>query len=118
MSSPIISTVSSLFPRSEFSSSPSSGPSFDSSNLTLIRHGAPAPPVKIQDQIKALVEAAEEAATSVACSSILAGLGNESDDNGDVGVWLGNGPYAQGQENEVLKALNLVDWVQGEKVWH
>lgn len=66
--------------------------------------------------MKALVEAAEEAATSLACGSILVGLGSESDDNGDVGLWLGNGPYARGQESEVLKALDLMDWAQGEEI--
>jgi hypothetical protein len=117
MSSPIFSTISSLFSDTRFSSSPNpSGPSFDSSNLTLIRDGAPAPPGKVKGQIKALVEAAEEAATSLACGSILVGLGSESDDNGDVGLWLGDGPYAHGQENEVLKALDLMDWAQGEEV--
>jgi len=117
MSSPIFSTISSLFSNTRFSSSPNpSGPSFDSSNLTLIRDGAPAPPGKVKGQIKALVEAAEEAATSLACGSILVGLGSESDDNGDVGLWLGDGPYAHGQENEVLKALDLMDWAQGEEV--
>jgi len=66
--------------------------------------------------IKALVEAAEEAATSLACSSILAGQGSESDDHGDVGIWLGKGTYGKGHESEVLDALGLQSWAKGEKI--
>jgi len=116
MLNPIISTVSSLFPSDKLSTHSTSAVYFDTSNLSLVRNGAPAPSEKVKGKIKALVEAAEEAATSLACSSILAGQGSESDEHGDVGIWLGDGPYGEGQEHEVLKALDLLHWAGGEKV--
>jgi hypothetical protein len=116
MSSQILSTASALFPQRNLLSNSSSAPSFDSSNLILIRNGAPPAPDKIKSQIKALVVAAEEAATSLTCSSILAGHGSESDDNGDAGLWLGQGAYGKGHENEILEALDLSGWAQGGEV--
>src|ERR1700734_2331831 len=116
MPSPITSTIRSLFPQSTLSSDSSAAPSFDSSNLILIRNGASAPPDDIKCLIKTLVEAAQAAASSLACSSILAGQGSESDDDGDVGLWLGKGDYGEGHEREVLEALGLQGWAQGEEV--
>lgn len=118
MSNPITSTISSLFQQNNLSSNSTSPPSFDSSNLLLIRKGASPPQDKVRGQIKALAEAAEKAATSLACSSILAGQGSEGDDDGDVGIWLGQGDYGEGYESEVLEALGLENWAQEEEVRH
>jgi len=115
MSSPIASTISTLFPQSKLSSNSTPVPSFDSSNLILIPSGASDPPDRIKGQIKALVEAADKVATSLAFSSILAGQGSESDDNGDVGIWLGEGDYEEGREVEVLAALGLQGWAPKER---
>ena len=109
-------TVSTLFPQTKSLADPTSCPSFDSSNLILTQNEATVPPDKVKGQIKALVQAAEKAATSLAYSSMLAGAGSESDENGDVGIWLGKGQYGAGHENEVLKALALEGWAQGEEV--
>lgn len=60
---------------------------------------------------------ANKAAESLACSSILAGQGSESDDTGDVALWLGEGDYGQGKEYNVLRVLELSPWLeQGAKV--
>jgi hypothetical protein len=115
MSSLVASTISRLYPQ-QLSSNSTFTPSFDSSNHILIRNGASAPPDNVKAIIKALVEAAEKAATSLACSSILVGQGSESDDYGDAGLWLGKGEYGEGHENEVLNALDLQSWIQEEQV--
>ncbi|KAF8647174.1 hypothetical protein AX16_007003 [Volvariella volvacea WC 439] len=59
-----------------------------------------------------LVIASEDAAVSLSCSSILAGQGNESDDTGDVAVWLGDGEYGPGHASDVLKRLGLSGWAE------
>jgi len=115
MSSPVASTISRLYPQ-KISSNSTFTPSFDSPNHILIRNGASAPPDNVKAIIKALVEAAEKAAMSLACSSILVGQGSESDDYGDAGLWLGKGEYGEGHENEVLKALDLQSWIQEEQI--
>ncbi len=55
---------------------------------------------------------ANNAAESLSCSSILAGQGNESDDTGDVALWLGEGDYGPGKEENVLKLLSLTPWIE------
>ena len=116
MSSPKACTINSLFPQSKLLSGSSPAPYFDSSRHILTGIGVSVPSDIIKGQIEALVEAAEAAATSLACGSILAGQGSEGDDHGDVGLWLGKGAYGKGYESEVLDALGLQSWAQGEKV--
>ncbi|KAJ7928628.1 hypothetical protein B0H13DRAFT_1597416, partial [Mycena leptocephala] len=57
--------------------------------------------------LESLATSAQRAATSVLCSSILAGHTSESDDFGDTAVWLGQGAFGKGQEQAVLKTLGL-----------
>jgi hypothetical protein len=96
------STVSNL------SESAPSSESYLSSHLSLVRPSTPNPPKIIID----LVLAAQKAASvnALACGSILAGPSSDSTEYGDVGVWLGEGPYSRGHEKDVLKALGLVAW--------
>lgn len=75
---------------------------FDSTNLTLNYSGASTPA-----QIKDLVLAAQDASFKVPCGSILAGASSESDDFGDVGLWLGPGDFGPGKEREVLRAMQM-----------
>lgn len=75
---------------------------FDSTNLTLNYSGTATPP-----QIKDLVLAAQDASLKVPCGSILAGSSSESDDFGDVGLWLGPGDFGPGKEKEVLKVMHI-----------
>ncbi|KAI5835777.1 hypothetical protein K523DRAFT_325661 [Schizophyllum commune Tattone D] len=63
-----------------------------------------------QNYLYSLAKDAEEAAVSQSCSSILAGLGSESDDFGDVAVWLGQGEYGRGHEADALKRLGFEQW--------
>ncbi|KAF9451263.1 hypothetical protein P691DRAFT_808253 [Macrolepiota fuliginosa MF-IS2] len=55
---------------------------------------------------------ANVAAESLACSSVLAGQGSESDDTGDVALWLGKGDYGPGNEHNVLRVLELTPWLE------
>lgn len=54
-----------------------------------------------------LTQRAAAAALSLACGSILAGRTSESDDYGDVALWLGKGDFGLGREREILDALAL-----------
>ncbi|KAI0268798.1 hypothetical protein BC834DRAFT_821210 [Gloeopeniophorella convolvens] len=67
------------------------------------------PPPEIRVYIKDLASAANNTANENACGSILAGQGSESDEYGDVGVWLGDGSYSEGNETNILRALNLYE---------
>ena len=56
----------------------------------------------------ALAAAAQQAADSLLCSSILAGHSSESDEFADIGIFLGEGAdYSKGNEKQVLKSLGL-----------
>ncbi|EIN11577.1 hypothetical protein PUNSTDRAFT_131739 [Punctularia strigosozonata HHB-11173 SS5] len=57
--------------------------------------------------------AVAEAAFATACGSMLAGQSSESDEYGDVAVFLGDGEYGPGHEGKVLEALGLVHWKEG-----
>lgn len=48
---------------------------------------------------------ANAAAASLACGSILAGQSSESDEFGDVGFWLGPGPYTHDASDDGARAL-------------
>ena len=54
-----------------------------------------------------LVGEAQRVAYSRACSSALVGEGNESDEMGDVAIWLGQGDFGPGHAEKVLLALGL-----------
>lgn len=79
---------------------------------SLIRPSAGNPPAAITT----LVHLAQQAssANALACGSILAGPSSDSTEYGDVGIWLGEGPYGRGCEREVLDALGLGVWSEGE----
>ncbi|TFK44592.1 hypothetical protein BDQ12DRAFT_673252 [Crucibulum laeve] len=59
-----------------------------------------------------LALSAEAAATSLACSSILLGQTNESDDFGDVAVWLGEGDFRHSNAPNILQKLSLDSGLQ------
>lgn len=60
-----------------------------------------------------LSRASFEVATSLLCSSVLAGRSSESDEYGDIGVWIGS--LAQKDPEEALKNLGIYDWVISKK---
>ncbi|KAI0727403.1 hypothetical protein C8Q72DRAFT_840812, partial [Fomitopsis betulina] len=66
-----------------------------------------------------LTQRAAAAALSLACGSILAGRTSESDEYGDVALWLGKGDFGLGREREILDALALRSRLTPRpKVWH
>ncbi|KAI0768655.1 hypothetical protein BD413DRAFT_560294 [Trametes elegans] len=65
-----------------------------------------------QDYLKQLTSAANAAAASLACGSILAGHTSEADEYGDVALWLGPGDYSAGHEPDVLATLGLDRFAQ------
>lgn len=76
---------------------------------------APAPSSSVRSYLANLTATANEVANVNACGSVLAGQGSESDEYGDVAVWLGSGKddggFVQGKEGDVLKALGLNSWL-------
>lgn len=89
-------------------------PTFLSQYLLLLPPSAQAikpPGSDILQYLYDLALQANKAAESLSCSSILAGQGNESDDTGDVALWLGSGHYGPGQEQAVLRTLGLASWL-------
>lgn len=64
--------------------------------------------------VNELTAEANEAAASLFCGSVLAGQSSETDEYGDVGVWLGDleiGPAAGKSDLEaVVEALSLTRW--------
>ncbi|KAJ6593705.1 hypothetical protein B0H19DRAFT_1091726 [Mycena capillaripes] len=75
--------------------------------LLLVGQGVAAPSDQLAADLESLAAAAQLAATSVLCSSILAGHTSESDDFGDAAIWLGQGAFGKGHEQAVLKTLGL-----------
>jgi hypothetical protein len=71
---------------------------------------------RVQSFLEELTRASFEVATSLLCSSVLAGRTSESDDYGDVGIWIG--PLAHKEPKDVLRRLGLDEWVanKGGKV--
>lgn len=67
---------------------------------------------RVQSYLDELTRAAFEVSTSLLCSSVLAGRSSESDEYGDVGVWVG--ALAQKDPENVLKNLGLADWVKSK----
>jgi hypothetical protein len=68
-----------------------------------------APPPEVRVYLRDLVSAANSTANENACGSVLAGQTSEADEFGDICVWLGTGPYSEGHETNILRALNLFD---------
>ena len=70
---------------------------------------------EVERYLNELAVEANEAAASLSCGSILAGQSSETDEYGDVGVWLGDlevGPASSKSEFEVMvEALSLAHWV-------
>jgi len=59
------------------------------------------------DVFQQLVDEAQRVAYSRACSSALVGESNESDEMGDVAIWLGQGDFGPGHAEKVLLAFGL-----------
>ncbi|KAI0356308.1 hypothetical protein OH77DRAFT_1520368 [Trametes cingulata] len=57
--------------------------------------------------LRDLTASSNAAAVSLACGSILAGQSSETDEYGDIAVWLGDGEFGPGHELEVLASLGL-----------
>lgn len=102
----IISTLKTLLQVSE--SNLLSDNIFNASKLSVVRKGSSEPP----EAVKELVLAAQKKAPTLLRSSVLTGS-SEGDEYGDVGVWLGEGEYGKGQEKNVLEALGMSDWLNG-----
>ena len=66
----------------------------------------------VQSFLEELTRASFEVATSLLCSSVLAGQSSESDEYGDVGIWVGTLP--QRDPWEVLSNLGLKEWIQSK----
>lgn len=62
--------------------------------------------------LRDLASAANSTANENACGSVLAGQTSEADEFGDICVWLGTGPYSEGHEVNILRALNLSDSIR------
>ena len=67
---------------------------------------------RVQSFLEELTRASYEVATSLMCSSVLAGQSSESDDYGDVGIWVG--PLQTKDPWEVLSNLGLKEWIQSK----
>ncbi|KAG6878533.1 hypothetical protein C0993_004431 [Termitomyces sp. T159_Od127] len=88
---------------------------FDPASLVLYPPSRPERPAEpVQQYLRRLACAANADAADMACSSILAGQGSESDDTGDVALWLGSGDHASPEL--VLGTLGLSDWAASGKV--
>jgi hypothetical protein len=57
--------------------------------------------------LRDLASAANSTANENACGSVLTGQRSEGVEFGDICVWLGAGPYSEGHEFNILRALNL-----------
>ena len=71
-----------------------------------------APPPEVRVYLRDLASAANSTANENACGSVLAGQTSEADEFGDICVWLGTGPYSEGHEANILRALNLSDSIR------
>jgi len=65
--------------------------------------------------LEELTRASYEVASTLLCSSVLAGRTSESDEYGDVGLWIGD--LKHGTAADVLRRLGLNSWLhQGAKI--
>ncbi|KAG6857269.1 hypothetical protein H0H87_007102 [Tephrocybe sp. NHM501043] len=88
--------------------------SFDLATLILSPPSRPTPPPDTVHYLTRLARAAHADALAMSCSSLLAGQGSESDDTGDVALWLGSGDFAS--PDLVLAVLGLLDWAAAREV--
>ena len=69
---------------------------------------------EVEKYVNELTAEANKAAESMLCGSVLAGQSSETDEYGDVGVWLGDigiGPTASRSDSEaIVEALSLTRW--------
>lgn len=88
-------------------------PTFVPSATTLVAAGIAPPDGESTEFLQQLTSGAQATAVSKFFDSIVAGPFSE-ESNGefiDIGLWLGSGPYQKGQENAVLTALGLEEWI-------
>ncbi|KAG8760703.1 hypothetical protein FRC14_002199 [Serendipita sp. 396] len=65
---------------------------------------------RVQTYLEELTRAAFEVSSSLSCGSMLAGGGSETDEYGDVGVWVGS--LEKRDPQDVLQNLGLDEWVK------
>lgn len=82
---------------------------YRSSSIIKVASLISAPPPEVRVFLRDLASAANSTANENACGSVLAGQASEADEFGDICVWLGIGPYSEGHEANILRALNLSD---------
>ncbi|KAL1942716.1 hypothetical protein VTO73DRAFT_4956 [Trametes versicolor] len=99
-----ISAISTSGPSAESQGSPHSGEPFAVLSSTIDANGV-APSTR--NYLRQLTRSANAAAASLACGSILAGHTSETDEYGDVAVWLGSDKYSPGHELDVLSLLGF-----------
>ena len=89
--------------------------SLDRDALAIVPHpaSAPVPNHDAQEYLQKLTQLVNEAAASVSCGSLLAGRTSETDEFGDVAIWLGEDALRPGHQNEVLRILALQGLVRG-----
>ena len=77
--------------------------------------GKPGAGGEVEEYLSELTVAANEAAASLFCGSILVGQSSETDEFGDVGIWLGDleiGPGSKTLSEVIIEALSLSRWVE------
>ena len=85
-------------------------------NLTGTKRGILGKPAsgEVEEYLNELAAEANEAAASLFCGSILAGQSSETDEFGDVGVWLGDLGIGPGESEldsgAIVEALSLTPW--------
>ena len=82
---------------------------YRNSSLIKVASLIPVPPPEVRVFLRDLASTTNSTANENSCGSVLVGQGSDTDEFGDICFWLGNGPYGQGHEANVLRALNLHD---------
>ncbi|KAI0915651.1 hypothetical protein AcV5_003515 [Taiwanofungus camphoratus] len=113
VASSIGSTLSTLY-RLDSAELPSNSDALERGVIALLPPDAPANNRPQEEFLSALTLGANDAASSTACGSILAGQTSESDEYGDIAFWLGEGNFNKGNEKAVIKALGLQFWLSQE----
>jgi len=75
------------------------------------------PPPEVRVYLRDLAAAANTTANENSCGSVLAGQGSDTDEFADICFWLGNGPYGEGHEANVLRTLNLYNNSRRARRW-
>lgn len=65
---------------------------------------------EVEEYVNELTAEANEAAAALFCGSILAGQSSETDEYGDVGVWLGDLGIGPADSRAIIEALSLSRW--------